>query len=279
MGNCEIKGKIMKNIIRLGILALTLIAVCTQCFAITEQEKNQKKKTPVVAVISDRAHRNGTTYLICGSAADIIATDIINALNQSRRIKAPLLGDTMAKITNNQLNIYKDTFFREYSSNYNIDFVKELLEDCEEKRVLTLIYKNPTAKEESQKDISAQKLVLQNDNIHLYGYDFDKKRSIVLNIKRIKSIITRYTGLGKIEAEIITVKFLLKNSGKEVLEENEQIIETTDDGIIVEGKYYNDFIAAQRILSFGANCIVYEPEDFKQDIIQKLKSMRRVYNG
>ena len=163
--------------------------------------------------------------------------------------------------------------------NYNIDFVKELLEDCEEKRVLTLIYKNPTAKEESQKDISAQKLVLQNDNIHLYGYDFDKKRSIVLNIKRIKSIITRYTGLGKIEAEIITVKFLLKNSGKEVLEENEQIIETTDDGIIVEGKYYNDFIAAQRILSFGANCIVYEPEDFKQDIIQKLKSMRRVYNG
>lgn len=123
MGNCEIKGKIMKNIIRLGILALTLIAICTQCFAITEQEKNQKKKTPVVAVISDRAHRNGTTYLICGSAADIIATDIINALNQSRRIKAPLLGDTMAKITNNQLNIYKDTFFREYSSNYNIDFV------------------------------------------------------------------------------------------------------------------------------------------------------------
>ena len=72
---------------------------------------------------------------------------------------------------------------------------------------------------------------------------------------------------------------MLKNSGKEVLEENEQIIETTDDGIIVEGKYYNDFIAAQRILSFGANCIVYEPEDFKQDIIQKLKSMRRVYNG
>ena len=123
MGNCEIKGKIMKNIIRLGLLGLTLLIFCTQCFAISEPAKNEKKKTPVVAVISDRAHRNGTTYLICGSAADIIATDIINALNQSKRIQAPLLGETMAKITDNKLAIYKDTFFQEYKSNYNIDFI------------------------------------------------------------------------------------------------------------------------------------------------------------
>ena len=123
-GFAKFKGKIMKSIIRLGILGLTLLIFCVQCYAITaESAKNEKKKTPVVAVISDRGHRNGTTYLICGSAADIIATDIINALNRSKRVQAPLLGDTMSKITNNKLVIYKDTFFQEYRSNYNIDFV------------------------------------------------------------------------------------------------------------------------------------------------------------
>ena len=163
--------------------------------------------------------------------------------------------------------------------NYDINFIRELLEDCEEKRVLTLIYKNPSAKNDSKKDISVQNLVLQNDNIHLYGYDFGRKRSIVLNIKRIKSVIARYSGLGNIEADTITVRFLLKNSGKEVLDANEQVVKTTEEGIIVEGRYYNDFIAAQRMLSFGADCVVYEPEEFRQNIVEKLKSMRRVYNG
>lgn len=113
----------MKSLIRLGLLGLTLLIFCTQCFAITEPSQKQKKKTPVVAVISDRAHRHGTTYLICGSASDIIASDIINELNRSGRIKSPLLGETMSKITNNKLPVYKDTFFQEYRANYNIDFV------------------------------------------------------------------------------------------------------------------------------------------------------------
>ena len=123
MGKCEFKGIRMKSLIRLGLLGLTLLIFCTQCFAITEASQKQKKKTPVVAVISDRAHRHGTTYLICGSASDIIASDIINELNKSGRIKSPLLGETMSKITNNKLPVYKDTFFQEYRANYNIDFV------------------------------------------------------------------------------------------------------------------------------------------------------------
>ena len=81
------------------------------------------RKIPTVAVISDTSQRNGTTYLVCGAASDIIATDIINRLNQTGRIKAPLLGESMSKITQKNLSLYYVTFFREYKYNYNVDFV------------------------------------------------------------------------------------------------------------------------------------------------------------
>ena len=81
------------------------------------------RKVPVIAVISDSGHRNGTTYLVCGAASDIIAADIINRLNQTGRIKAPLLVENMSKITQKNIPLYYMTFFNDYKYNYNIDFV------------------------------------------------------------------------------------------------------------------------------------------------------------
>ena len=81
----------------------------------------QKMKT--IAVMSDVGHRHGSNYLICGAAADIIAADIINRINLSGRMKAPLLGDTMAKITRTSIPLYYVSFFNEYKYNYNVDFV------------------------------------------------------------------------------------------------------------------------------------------------------------
>ncbi len=160
---------------------------------------------------------------------------------------------------------------------YNIDFIKELVCDCEQNKILTLEYKNPSAKEPAIKNISAGSVVLRNDSVYLYGFDFDKRESIVLNIKRIKSVLSRCIGAGSINTANINIKFLLKHPVD--LDENEKVTETTPEGIVVEGSYYNDFIAAQRILSFGADCKVLEPEEFKQLIINKLKNMRNIYNG
>ena len=63
-----------------------------------------------VAVITDTGHRNGTNYLICGAASDIIATDIVNRINMTGRMKAPLLGDTMSKITQQNIPLFYMTF-------------------------------------------------------------------------------------------------------------------------------------------------------------------------
>lgn len=77
---------------------------------------------PTVAVITDINHRAGTIYLVTGASTDIIASDIISSLNESNLVYAPVLGDSMQKITRH-LNIYTQTFFDEYKYNYNIDYI------------------------------------------------------------------------------------------------------------------------------------------------------------
>ena len=161
---------------------------------------------------------------------------------------------------------------------YNIQLVKDLLLDCKQERVLSLVYKTPTAKKDEEKEVVAQKLVMQNDKVYLYCYDIKKNKSLVLNLRRVKSIIARKLQKGGVEPKLITIKFHLKGLGIETISEGETIVEQNSDGIIVEGSYFTEFLAIQRILSFGSDCTVLEPENFKNNVIAKLKEMRKLYD-
>ena len=163
--------------------------------------------------------------------------------------------------------------------NFDIETVKAYKDDCNNSRILTLIYKNPVAKESDTKEVCAQNLVFQNDKIYLYAYDLGKKESVVLNIKRIKSILSRRENGDNIQVKNVCVKFFLKSFGLNDILENEKIIEKQENGMIVEGEYHNDFVAVQRMLSFGSNCTVLEPQAIREKIIEKLKNMRKNYNG
>ena len=109
-------GTMKRFFIYILVLSAIFLTSGTNSFA-------AQRKVPTIAVISDSGHRNGTTYLVCGAASDIIAADIINRLNQTGRIKAPLLGENMSKITQRNIPLYYMTFFNDYKYNYNIDFV------------------------------------------------------------------------------------------------------------------------------------------------------------
>ena len=111
---------IFKNIKKIITCIFLLVAICLcGCNSVFAAQR----KAPVIVVLSDTGHRNGTTYLICGAASDIIASDIINKMNQTGRINAPLLGENMSRITQRNIPLYYDTFFKEYKYNYNVDFV------------------------------------------------------------------------------------------------------------------------------------------------------------
>ena len=159
----------------------------------------------------------------------------------------------------------------------DLDILRELLIDCEQERTLELIYSNVETGKTERKTVIARKLVYNNDKIYLYAYDCGICAKTILNLKRIKQILSRKLHKNNIEDECIKIKFKLNESSIDVLSDEEIVIEASDDGYVVEGSYYNDFIAMQRILSFGETCTVIEPLDFKDKIINKLKEMREVY--
>ncbi len=161
---------------------------------------------------------------------------------------------------------------------YNSELLKELLSDCKYKREITVAYKSPASLKASEKEVIAQEIVIQNDKLYLRCVDKNSKEGLSLNIKRIRQILARKDGQEGISAEPTVIKFLLKDFDITGLDNNEEILEVTDKGYIIEGRYHNEFIATQRILSFGANCIVVEPSDFKTKIIELIKKMREVYN-
>ena len=162
---------------------------------------------------------------------------------------------------------------------FNTNKIKELEEDCKYKRILKLIYKNPVTNKELEKDIAAYEIVFKNNKVYLLGFDLNLKKNIMFHINRIRKILSKSENDINIVNKSIFVKFKLKNLGILGLNDNETIInENTTDGFIIEGKYHNEFLAIQRILSFGLNCTVIEPEDFKEKIIDSLKKMKDIYN-
>lgn len=163
---------------------------------------------------------------------------------------------------------------------YSLQIVNELKSVCDKKTVVKLVYKNPTVKTSSEKEIFADNIKLQNDKLYLYGIDKQSNQPVYLNIKRILKIISKYSCEDNYAAEPVIVRFKLSEFGVLGLTDDEKI-ESGDksSGFVILGQYHNRFYAIQRILSFGSKCTVIEPDDFKEQLIEVLKKMREVYNG
>lgn len=161
---------------------------------------------------------------------------------------------------------------------FDMALLKDLMLDCKHKRKLSLVYKKPTSKIPEFKNIVADSIEFKNDKIYLFGCDSRDERPTMLNVKRIRRVDFRDFKSSNIEPKTFKVLFHLKGFGIDEIEDSEKILSTDESGYIVEGSYYNDFIAAQRMLFFGVDCTVIEPLDFKNNIIQKLKEMRQNYD-
>ena len=161
---------------------------------------------------------------------------------------------------------------------FNYKYFNELLDACSKSKTLTLVYKSPALQDKEEIVVFAKNLVLENEKIYLHGFDMNLKQAISLNIKRILSILSSKES-SNFEIRPVTIKFHLKEFGVTGLWHNEKIIEQSADGYIIEGEYHNDFLATQRILSLGSDCTVIEPENFKENLINLLKSMKEIYRN
>ena len=162
---------------------------------------------------------------------------------------------------------------------YDVQELKEVSSDCKEQKIFELVYRNQETKKETLKKIKVQRLVFQNDKIYLYGYDFEKQDSTVLMYKRIKKVISKTDDEKVIKPKNFLAKYELRNVDKNELLEDENVVQQDGEICIVEGAFYNEFYATQRVLSFGSRCVVLEPFEFRVFVIEKLRAMKEVYNG
>lgn len=160
---------------------------------------------------------------------------------------------------------------------YDTDFLKELYAACVNNYTVELMYKKAYSANAEEKSIVAQKLVFQNGKLYLYGYDLGKKDSVTLLFNRIKSIKSKKLTDKDYTQKPVFIRFILKNFNYEMLTQEEKIVKKETNTCTVEGSYFNEFLAIQRILSFGAHCTVVEPVEFRNKIISKLKEMRKIY--
>ncbi len=177
----------------------------------------------------------------------------------------------------------KDENIKEYLRGISVlkgldkELINELLRDSYKNTRLTIEYK-PGASKTVEYDITVEKLGFRSDKLYIYCYNHTINKRTFLNFSRLKGILARALRSDKVNTDDVFVEFELKNSQNYVLEETEEVLSQDGETLKVKGAYYTDFIALQRMLSFGPDCVVLSPSNFKEKIVEKLQSMRAQYD-
>ena len=158
-----------------------------------------------------------------------------------------------------------------------IDLIEELVSNETKHNKVKILYSPGSSKEPVEYDITVEKLGIRSGKLYVYCYNHSLGSRSFLNVSRINSVIATMFDRSANVGFDSTVNFKLKNYKEHKLEDNEYIIEANGKEALIEGQYYNSFIAMQRMLSLASDCTVIAPEELKITIINKLKEMRALY--
>lgn len=179
-----------------------------------------------------------------------------------------------AMITEDQREVIKGISILK---SYDKSRIRELLKDSRKHNRLKILYAS-SGKKNVEYDITVEKLGFRSDKLYIYCYNHTINKRTFLNFSRLKQVLSRAIRSTCENSNDVVVEFQLKNYQNYVFEDCEEIIKTESNTALIKGAYYNDFIALQRILSFGPDCVVISPSNLKEELINKLKSMRNQYD-
>mgnify|MGYP002623905178 CR=1 FL=1 len=157
-----------------------------------------------------------------------------------------------------------------------LDMLDELVQNEETHNRVKILYK-PNASTEHEYDITIEKIGVRSDKLYVYCFNHTIGERAFLNVSKIKSILGNLFDNDSTLGMDIEVKFKLCNYNEYTLDDNEVIVEENPEYIIVQAKYFNEFIAMQRLLSFSRDCTVIESDEIKEKLLLKLKEMRAMY--
>lgn len=157
------------------------------------------------------------------------------------------------------------------------ELLGELLRYAKRHTRITIAYMAGNTKE-VEYDITVEKLGFRSEKLYIYCFNHSIGKRTFLNVSRMKKIICRSLIKEDVSSSDVVVEFKLNHYKNYELEETEQIVDINGDTVLVRGVYYTDFIALQRMLFFGADCIIEFPAELRETLIEKLHSMRQLYD-
>ena len=158
----------------------------------------------------------------------------------------------------------------------NTDLIKQINICCKNKS--RVIFKYLSHKKITDFEMITSFIKYENDKLYVWGYSTKYKEVSYIRIDKIKSfsIVEKYT-LNDYNKNVIRYEMFNLDYN---LAPNEVLVSRTDKSLVIDYKSESRFHSIQKFLEKGYNCKILEPEDFKNEFISVLKSIKEVYiNG
>lgn len=157
----------------------------------------------------------------------------------------------------------------------NSEILHDLLIHCKNKNQIVFLYNSPRSGEK-QIEVIADKLSFKSGKLYLWGNSLTHKQYSYFALSRILKICNIKLIKDKMDFPFIKVVYELHNNDY-VPEYFEKIIEKTDTKLVIEAESKNEFSLMQKILYMADDCKVLQPQDFKDKLLTKLRTMEKSY--
>lgn len=163
----------------------------------------------------------------------------------------------------------------------DIELLQKLINLSSKKKQIIFQYKSPRSNIKNI-EVLLSNVKINNSKVYLYGYSKEYSQDASYLVSRIIKILeVKNEPDILVQTNPIIVGFEYSGDLNDLdLKDNEQIVQTTDKGVVVEISSSNEFLINQRILGFTDKAKVLYPETFKKQFVNTLKDMKaQVYIG
>lgn len=183
-----------------------------------------------------------------------------------------------SKLSDNTKNEATKNYLTNLSVIKNVDrnILNDLILHCKNNNQIVILYNSPRSGIK-EIEIICDKLSFRFDKLYLWGNNLTYNEYSFLPVERITKILNIKLRKDENNIQPIKVVYELHNSANYLPEQDERIIEQTEDKLVIEINSKNEFNLMQRILYMADSCKVLEPASFKEELLGKLKTMEQYY--
>ena len=161
------------------------------------------------------------------------------------------------------------------TSNIEEQMIKDLITASENNTEITIYYNAPRTGKRFI-NIVPDKLMVMDSKLYLCAFSKEYKNYSRFMVNKIIEITGVKTKNPEDDVENISVTYEVFGIQPELLD-NERIVERNIDSVVVNIVSKNKFDILQRILFYSNCCKVLSPDNFKEELLECLYKMRKIY--